>query len=213
MAEKGNDMVVSDRNRKFVKYLLLILAVIAFDQVTKWIVTATIPMWNEGPVLIGNDFLRLVHIRNKAAGFGLGSSLSGFARFVFIYFVPCALMAYLLYLLYRGEEAGIRSELEKISFCLIIGGGIGNLIDRTFRPSGVVDFIDVKFYGIFGMDRWPAFNMADSCVVVGAILLVISTIFVNRVCFKGSSPVSSSSSEVDSRSNARLASDERKRGK
>ena len=56
----------------------------------------------------------------------------------------------------------------------IVGGGFGNLIDRFFRAEGVVDFIDVKFYGLFGMDRWPTFNVADSAVVVCGILLVIS---------------------------------------
>ena len=58
----------------------------------------------------------------------------------------------------------------------IAGGGFGNLIDRFFRAEGVVDFIDVKFYGLFGMERWPTFNVADSAVVVCGILLIISFI-------------------------------------
>jgi signal peptidase II len=59
----------------------------------------------------------------------------------------------------------------------IIGGGFGNLIDRFFRPDGVVDFIDVKFYGLFGLERWPTFNVADSAVVVCGSLLFISMLF------------------------------------
>ena len=58
----------------------------------------------------------------------------------------------------------------------IVGGGLGNLIDRFFRPAGVVDFIDVKFYGLFGLDRWPTFNVADAAVVVCGILMVVSFI-------------------------------------
>ena len=58
----------------------------------------------------------------------------------------------------------------------IIGGGLGNLIDRFFRKEGVVDFIDVKFYGLFGLERWPTFNVADSAVVVFGLILVISFI-------------------------------------
>ena len=54
--------------------------------------------------------------------------------------------------------------------------GFGNIFDRIFRPEGVVDFIDVKFYGLFGMERFPTFNVADSFVMVCAILLVISVI-------------------------------------
>ena len=56
----------------------------------------------------------------------------------------------------------------------ICGGGFGNLIDRFFRSEGVIDFIDVKFYGLFGLERWPTFNIADSAVVVCGILLLIS---------------------------------------
>ena len=173
-------MVISEKTKNFLKYFLIVFAVIALDQITKGLIIWKLPIWTEGPTLIGKDFLRLIHIRNKAAGFGLGSNLGGFARAVFIYIIPCALMGYLTYLLYNGEKVGITTKLAKLSFCLIIGGGIGNLIDRIFRPQGVVDFIDVKFYGIFGWERWPAFNMADSCVVVGAILLVIATVFLRE---------------------------------
>ena len=53
---------------------------------------------------------------------------------------------------------------------------MGNLIDRFFRPAGVVDFIDVRFFGILGMDRWPTFNIADMSVVVCGIMLLLSFI-------------------------------------
>ena len=57
---------------------------------------------------------------------------------------------------------------------VIVGGGLGNIIDRIFRPDGVIDFIDVKFFGIFGLNRWPTFNVADASVVVCGILMIIS---------------------------------------
>ena len=69
------------------------------------------------------------------------------------------------------------TALQRWAIAGIAGGGIGNLIDRFFRFEGVVDFIDVKFYGLFGMERWPTFNVADSAVVVCGILLVASFIF------------------------------------
>ena len=50
----------------------------------------------------------------------------------------------------------------------------GNIIDRIFRPQGVVDFIDVKFFGIFGLERWPTFNVADASIVVCGIILIVS---------------------------------------
>ena len=64
--------------------------------------------------------------------------------------------------------------LQRWGICGIVGGGFGNLIDRFFRAEGVIDFIDVKFFGILGYDRWPTFNVADMSVVICGILLLIS---------------------------------------
>ena len=68
------------------------------------------------------------------------------------------------------------TKLQRWAIMGIVGGGLGNLIDRFFRAEGVVDFIDVKFFGLFGLERWPTFNVADSAVVVCGIILVISFI-------------------------------------
>jgi signal peptidase II len=62
----------------------------------------------------------------------------------------------------------------------MIGGGLGNYMDRIFRPEGVVDFLDFKFYGLLGMQRWPTFNLADMTLVVSAILLFISFLLPAR---------------------------------
>jgi len=64
--------------------------------------------------------------------------------------------------------------------CGILGGGFGNLIDRFFRSEGVVDFIDVKFYGLFGLERWPTFNIADAAIVVCAFGLFIMIFLQER---------------------------------
>lgn len=67
-------------------------------------------------------------------------------------------------------------------WCLagILGGGIGNLIDRIFRSDGVVDFVSVRFYGLFGMERFPVFNVADSSIVVFGILILITFLIEGR---------------------------------
>ena len=57
---------------------------------------------------------------------------------------------------------------------------MGNIIDRIFRPEGVVDFISAKFYGILGFERWPTFNAADSSVVVCGIILVVTLFFAKK---------------------------------
>jgi signal peptidase II len=68
------------------------------------------------------------------------------------------------------------NTLQRWAVAGIIGGGLGNIIDRIFRPDGVVDFISVKFYGFLGMERWPTFNVADSSVVVCCILFLVSIV-------------------------------------
>jgi signal peptidase II len=78
---------------------------------------------------------------------------------------------------FRNDEF---NSVQRWSICGIIGGGIGNIIDRFFRAEGVVDFIDVKFFGIFGLDRWPTFNVADAAVVVCGIILIVS--FLITIC-------------------------------
>jgi len=72
------------------------------------------------------------------------------------------------------------TKLQRWATAGILGGGIGNIADRIFRPDGVVDFISVKFYGIFGLERWPTFNVADSAVVVCCLLLFFTIIISGK---------------------------------
>ncbi|MBR6583864.1 MAG: signal peptidase II, partial [Treponema sp.] len=87
--------------------------------------------------------------------------------------IPIIVMVMVIVVYLRNNDF---TKLQRWCIAGIVGGGIGNLIDRIFRAEGVVDFIDVKFYGLFGLERWPTFNVADSAVVVCGILLVISFI-------------------------------------
>ena len=85
--------------------------------------------------------------------------------------VPLIVMILVIVVYLRNTDF---TQLQRWAICGIVGGGLGNLIDRFFRARGVVDFIDIKFYGLFGMERWPTFNVADAAVVVCGILLVVS---------------------------------------
>lgn len=122
------------------------------------------------------DFLWICHVRNTGAAFSLGADGSIFMRVVVLIVLPLALMVFVSWLIV--SEKNFFTKAQRWFAAGILGGGIGTIIDRIFRfDSGVVDFISVKFYGIFGLERWPTFNVSDSCVVIFVILLAISMVF------------------------------------
>ena len=152
--------------------IALTIIVVVLDQITKMLVVRFIPMNTIGTQFFG-DFLRIIHVRNPGVAFSVGAGLSYSIRRVLFSIVPVIVLVLVLVIYFRNSDF---TKLQRWAICGIVGGGFGNIIDRIFRPAGVVDFIDVKFYGLFGFDRWPTFNIADSAVVVCGILLIISFI-------------------------------------
>lgn len=155
--------------------LLLTVGVIAADQIVKWIVTKTLPYGR--PVEVIGDFLRLVYVQNPNIGFSIGRSLGGGGRFVLARLLPLLVSGILLVYFLVGRDI---TRFQRWILAAVLGGGLGNYVDRIFRRGEVVDFIDVKFYGIFGMQRWPTFNLADSTLVVAGILLLASFLFTRE---------------------------------
>ncbi len=144
---------------------LVVLLVVTADQLTKNLWVRSFP---EGHTFFEFGFLRLVHVRNTGAAFGILPGQSTALKIMAIVGI-LALVAIILlarrrfpYLISRGTTAGAS---------LLLGGATGNLIDRL-RFGQVTDFIDV------GM--WPAFNVADSAIVIGAILAAISLLRLTR---------------------------------
>lgn len=158
-----------DKNDKKLPFILT-LGVVLIDQLTKWLVTVFIPMNGIGASFMGG-FLRIIHARNTAIAFSIGTGMSQNFKMVFFSLLPLVVLGLIAFYLFRTDTL---THLQRWAACGILGGGAGNLVDRIFRPLGVVDFIDVKFYGLFGLDRWPTFNIADSAIVVCGFLLVIS---------------------------------------
>lgn len=154
----------------------LTLAVILADQLTKWIVTATVRPWSVGFSLFG-DFFRIIRVYNPGIAFSLGSGLSSDIRAIVFGLIPLAVIVVVAFVYFRSDDL---NRLQRWCITGIIGGGLGNLLDRFFRPEGVLDFLDVKFYGLFGLERWPTFNVADSSVVVCGIILMISLFMTAR---------------------------------
>ena len=158
-----------DKNDKRLPFILT-LAVVLADQISKWLITVFIPEGGIGSSFFGG-FLRIIHARNTAIAFSIGTSMPQALKLVLFSAVPLIVLgAIVIYLLRTDTLTGF----QRWCACGIIGGGVGNLIDRIFRPLGVVDFIDVKFYGLFGLDRWPTFNVADAAIVICGFLLAVS---------------------------------------
>lgn len=150
--------------------LILAVVVIILDQITKALVCRFIPVNTIGAQFLG-DFLRIIHVRNPGVAFSFGARWSDALRRLAFSVIPLIVLGIVLGIYFRNNDF---TKLQRWAISGVIGGGFGNIIDRIFRPDGVVDFIDVKFYGLFGLDRWPTFNVADSAVVVCGILLVVS---------------------------------------
>jgi signal peptidase II len=163
--------------RKFLPFLLTGLIILA-DQGVKGFIAKNWPLRNgNGGEFIkdvfNNDFLWIIHVRNKAIAFSLGHNLPESLRPVLFIVLPLVVLAFLGWYYFKTDEI---TPIQRWAMAGILGGGAGNIIDRIFRPDGVVDFISVKFYGFLGMDRWPTFNIADSSVVVCGILLFLSVL-------------------------------------
>ncbi len=148
--------------------------VILADQITKAMIVNTIPLNTIGYSFF-NGLVRIVHVANTGVAFSIGYSWPLVIRRLCFGIVPLVVMTLVVIVYFRNKTF---TNLQRWAICGIIGGGIGNIIDRFFRAEGVVDFIDVKFFGIFGMERWPTFNVADAAVVVCGIMLLISFIVV-----------------------------------
>jgi len=114
--------------------------------------------------------LNIVHVINQGAAFGLLATAGGWQRYLFI--VVAVLASILIVWLIRKPETG---SAERVGLAMILGGAVGNLVDRTAR-LGVVDWIDVYV----GVHHWPAFNIADIGITLGAAVIVLHALFGGR---------------------------------
>ena len=137
---------------------ILTLATIVCDQITKVWIDNRFSL-NESSQLIG-EFLKLTYIRNPNAVFGI--PLGGKISFILFLVIIPFIFIYLL----RLKDG---HNIERIGLALILGGAIGNFIDRI-RFGEVVDFIDIGIK----KTRWPIFNLADAAVTVGVALIIIT---------------------------------------
>jgi signal peptidase II len=160
--------------RKILPFILTGLIILA-DQAVKTVIVLN---WPREHTLIkdffGNGFLRFYHVKNRAIAFSLGQNIPDFLRLPLFIILPVIVLGFLLW--YYFTSSDFRPS-QRWAVAGIIGGGMGNILDRIFRPDGVVDFISVKFYGFLGMEYWPTFNIADASVVVCCLLLLVTILF------------------------------------
>ena len=163
--------------------LVLALVVIILDQISKILVTSNIPLYEMGASYFGG-FLRIIHVNNPGIAFSIGHGWSLAVRSILFRAVPLIVLIVVLGVYMRNDDF---TRLQRWSISGIAGGGFGNLIDRFFRSEGVVDFIDVKWFGLekspfkfLRWERWPTFNIADAAVVVCGVLLIISFIIAMK---------------------------------
>jgi signal peptidase II len=150
---------------KRLQYLVISAAVILLDLWTKSLVLARIDLHEAIPII--PNFFQLVHVRNTGAAFGIGANAS--SEVVPIFLNVGAIAVFCVVVVYALRSA-VTDRVLQVGLHLILGGAIGNLIDR-FRFGWVVDFLDV--YATWGgrEHHWPAFNVADSAICIGIVLL------------------------------------------
>jgi signal peptidase II len=151
------------------RWLWLSAVIMVADQLTKWWVITGLELYERIPVL---PVFAITRLHNTGAAFSFLASAGGWQRWFFVT-IAFAVTALVCVWLRRMPPKG--QGWLAASLALIVGGAVGNVIDRVFRGH-VVDFLS------FHWDRWyfPAFNVADSAITVGAVLLLIESFFEGR---------------------------------
>src|SRR5215471_4013457 len=148
-------------------HILIAASVVMFDRISKWLVAQKIGLSDSVDIVPG--LFRLTHVQNKGAAFGLFSESPSEWKVAMLILFSVAALAVVSALLWKNGNA---MNATAVALSLVFGGALGNLWDRV-STGRVVDFLD--FY--VGSHHWPAFNIADSAIVVGALLL-LSEIFL-----------------------------------
>jgi signal peptidase II len=154
-------------NNKYTRLVVIGGLVVIVDQLTKALILSYLPFNHNTPVIAG--FFNITHIHNPGGAFGLMADLSAGLRTIIFLFISSLAVGLIFYFYNKTPQS---HPWLAAAFALILGGAIGNLIDRI-RFGIVVDFLD--FY--IGQLHWPAFNIADSAISVGITIFVFHLLF------------------------------------
>jgi len=145
--------------------------VLVLDQVTKWYIRGTLGLYESIPVF--DSFFHITHARNTGGAFSLFAGASPALRVPFFFAVTMVALVALIYFL---RQVGERQRLLQFALAGILGGAIGNFIDRMLIGS-VTDFLDVHY----GEWAWPTFNVADSFITIGMVVLLLHSLLSSNV--------------------------------
>ncbi|HAU06261.1 MAG TPA: signal peptidase II [Gammaproteobacteria bacterium] len=145
------------------KYLFLSILILFIDQLTKWKMVKVVPLHDLVEV---TPYFNLTMAHNYGAAFSFLADAGGWQRHFFIIFTIIIAIVLVMWL----RRLGPYKQREAFAISLILGGALGNLVDRIIYGY-VVDFIDIYV----GDYHWPAFNVADMAIVAGAILLLVDS--------------------------------------
>jgi signal peptidase II len=161
-------MAKASGRRKY--YLLIVLAVLLADRFTKLAVARAIALHDSLTVIPG--LFHLTHVQNRGAAFGLFDDSPSEWKIAMLVVFSVAALILIAALLWKN---GVAMNAMGVGLALVMGGALGNLWDRVVSRH-VTDFLDFNL----GRYHWPAFNVADSAIVVGAFLLVVDIVLLQR---------------------------------
>ncbi len=144
------------------KLFIIFFVLVVLDQITKMIVHHNFYLGESIPIIDG--LFNLTYVRNQGAAFGFMAQAESSIRTFLFLLIPILACVWLLFLIWQTKDS---NKVLTMAYTLILTGAIGNLIDRV-RFGYVVDFLDFYFKGA----HFPAFNIADSCITIAAILLI-----------------------------------------
>ncbi|WP_022668651.1 signal peptidase II [Desulfospira joergensenii] len=163
-------MILDSGRKEFIRLVLVSGGVVLADQVTKALISLYLPL--NAQVVVIENFFNISHVLNPGGAFGFFADQPLWIRKIVFLFLSSLVALSVLWFYKRTAKALV---FLSYGLALIFGGALGNLIDR-FRYGKVVDFLD--FY--IGTAHWPAFNVADSAISIGMVILVYHVV-LNKI--------------------------------
>jgi signal peptidase II len=154
--------------RPFTIHIAISLVIVALDQLTKWAILAWVPLYDK---IVISSFINITHQQNRGAAFSFLADAAGWQRWFFTVLAIVVSTAIVVWLWRIRKD---RLLVLSSGLALVLGGAVGNVIDRI-RFGHVVDYIQVLIAGW----PFPSFNVADSAITVGAALLIIDALFIS----------------------------------